>query len=283
MQRDVLEGRPSELEAQVGAVVRLGERLGVAVPLHRTIYAALVPLERRASGEVAWGVGRPKWSNATAIGSSVNERGHSIATHSRGCWYRRGPMAAALLALLIGCGRRPVRSPDAAADSLHLMTPQDLQALPSRAPDRRVSYGEDSSHSGELRVPAGAGPHPVVVLVHGGCFKAAYANARDFAPVADALKADGIATWNIEYRRLGQPGGGWPGTYLDVGRAVDYLRTLARQIRSTSVVSCSSGTPPAGTWRCGRRRALACRRPARCTRRIPCRCAAWSTWPGRSI
>jgi len=47
--------------------------------------------------------------------------------------------------------------------------------------------------------------------------------------MADALKAGGIATWNIEYRRLGQRGGGWPGTYLDVGRAVDYLTKLARQ------------------------------------------------------
>lgn len=109
------------------------------------------------------------------------------------------------------------------------MTPQDLQALPSRAPDRRIPYGEDSSQYGELRVPAGAGPHPVVVLIHGGCFKAAYATARDLAPMADALKADGIATWNIEYRRLGQPGGGWPGTYHDVGRAVDFVGTLAGQ------------------------------------------------------
>jgi len=50
MQRDVMQGRPSELEAQVGAVVRLGDRLGVAVPLHRMIYAALLPLERRARG-----------------------------------------------------------------------------------------------------------------------------------------------------------------------------------------------------------------------------------------
>jgi 2-dehydropantoate 2-reductase len=50
MQRDVIEGRPSELEAQIGAVVRLGEASGVRVPLHRTIYAALLPLERRARG-----------------------------------------------------------------------------------------------------------------------------------------------------------------------------------------------------------------------------------------
>ena len=109
------------------------------------------------------------------------------------------------------------------------MTPQEFQALPSGAPDRRVAYGRDSSQYGELRVPAGDGTHPVVVLIHGGCFKAAYANARDMAPMADALKADGIATWNVEYRRVGQPGGGWPGTYLDVGRAVDHLRVLAGQ------------------------------------------------------
>jgi 2-dehydropantoate 2-reductase len=51
MQRDMMEGRPSELEAQVGAVVRLGARAGVAVPVHRFMYATLLPLERRARGE----------------------------------------------------------------------------------------------------------------------------------------------------------------------------------------------------------------------------------------
>jgi 2-dehydropantoate 2-reductase len=52
MQRDILQGRPSELESQIGAVVRWGERLGVEVPVHRLIYAALLPLERRARGEL---------------------------------------------------------------------------------------------------------------------------------------------------------------------------------------------------------------------------------------
>ena len=52
MQRDIMQGRPSELEAQVGAVVRLGERRGIAVPVHRMIYAALLPLERKARGEL---------------------------------------------------------------------------------------------------------------------------------------------------------------------------------------------------------------------------------------
>lgn len=140
-------------------------------------------------------------------------------------------VAVALLPLVsaAGCAARVPRSRGTVMPPGHLMTPQDLQALPSQAPDRRVAYGEDASQYGELRLPAGRGPHPVVVLIHGGCFKAAYGNPRDLAPMADALKAGGIATWNIEYRRLGEPGGGWPETYRDVGRAVDHLRTLAGQ------------------------------------------------------
>ncbi len=154
-----------------------------------------------------------------------------MPTHRRRCRVRRVMVAVSLLSLSVGCERKPAHPPQAETDAPRLMTPQDLQALPSRAPDERVAYGKDSSQYGELRVPQGAGPHPVAVLVHGGCFEAAYATARDLGPMADALKADGIATWNIEYRRLGQPGGGWPGTYLDVGRAVDHLRTLAGQYR----------------------------------------------------
>jgi 2-dehydropantoate 2-reductase len=53
MQRDIVQGHPSELDAQIGAVVRLGRRAGVDVPLHRFILAALLPLERRARGEIA--------------------------------------------------------------------------------------------------------------------------------------------------------------------------------------------------------------------------------------
>ena len=131
------------------------------------------------------------------------------------------------LALAAACDDTKVTPRNLPASAGTLMTPQDLQALPSQAPDLRAAYGEDSSQYGELRVPTGPGPHPVVVLVHGGCFKSAYASARDLAPMGDALKADGIATWNIEYRRLGQRGGGWTGTYLDVGRAVDYVRAIA--------------------------------------------------------
>jgi acetyl esterase/lipase len=136
-------------------------------------------------------------------------------------------LAVTSLALGTACDRTKAAPRNVPASAGSLMTPQDLQALPSQAPDQRLAYGKDSSQYGELRVPTGRAPHPVVVLIHGGCFKAAYATPRDLAPIGDALRAEGIATWNIEYRRLGQPGGGWPGTYLDVGRAVDHLRALA--------------------------------------------------------
>ena len=108
-----------------------------------------------------------------------------------------------------------------------LMTPADLQALPMRPADHRLAYGEDQNQFAELRLPAGRGPHPVVVLLHGGCWKAEYATLRDLVPMGDALKAEGLASWNVEYRRLRQPGSGWPGTYIDVGLAIDHLRQIA--------------------------------------------------------
>ena len=125
-------------------------------------------------------------------------------------------LAPLALAAIAGCAAR-------------VMTPQEFQALPSVAADFRLPYGAEASQFGELRVPAGAGPHPVAILLHGGCFKAEYATVRDLAPMADALKGEGIATWSLEYRRLGEPGGGWPGTYLDVAHGVDHVRTLAAQ------------------------------------------------------
>ena len=77
-------------------------------------------------------------------------------------------------------------------------------------------------------MPSGAGPHPVVVLVHGGCFKT-YGSFADLAAMGDALKGRGIATLNVEYRRVDQAGGGWPNTYLDVGHAVDLAKAWIKR------------------------------------------------------
>jgi acetyl esterase/lipase len=110
-----------------------------------------------------------------------------------------------------------------------LMKPGELETLPARAPDARLAYGTEPSQIGELRVPPGRGPHPLVILVHGGCWRAAFASMKDLPAMADALKDAGIASWNIEYRRLGETGSGWPGTYLDVGHAIDFVRTMAAE------------------------------------------------------
>jgi acetyl esterase/lipase len=107
-----------------------------------------------------------------------------------------------------------------------LITPRDVLDLPVSAPDHLLRYGPAESQFGELRLPTTAGPHPVVVLIHGGCWSKV-AGASFMGAMADALKAKGIATWNIEYRRLPEEGSGWPGTYLDTAQAIDHLRVLA--------------------------------------------------------
>ena len=139
-------------------------------------------------------------------------------------------LLAGLLGVVAACAGQRGSSPEQGG-SHALMSPAELQALPVLPPDRVFAYGDDPNQHGELRVPAGPGPHPVAILLHGGCWKAQYATLRDLAPMGDALRAEGVATWNIEYRRLHQLGSGWPGTYLDVGRAVDHLRSIAPAYR----------------------------------------------------
>jgi acetyl esterase/lipase len=77
----------------------------------------------------------------------------------------------------------------------------------------------------ELRVPPGPGPFPVVVLIHGGFWHTPYGLDLMDGP-GDDLARRGIAAWNIEYRRVGEPGGGWPGTLIDAARATDRLADL---------------------------------------------------------
>lgn len=115
-----------------------------------------------------------------------------------------------------------------AADAQRL-TPRDVDKLPSRAADHRVAYGMDSLQFGDLRLPNGAAPHPLVIVIHGGCWVAHFATLQNTAALADALRDAGVATWNVEYRRLDHPGGGWPGTLADVAAAADYVRTLAKR------------------------------------------------------
>jgi acetyl esterase/lipase len=96
------------------------------------------------------------------------------------------------------------------------------------APALVERYGPDDLRRGELRLPKGKGPFPVAVVIHGGCWSAAMENWTGTAPLADALTRRGIATWNIEYRRTGNAGGGYPGTFEDIAAAVEHVAVLAR-------------------------------------------------------
>jgi len=135
-----------------------------------------------------------------------------------------------LTLLCSGCTRTS-KTHTGTTDAPRRLSAAEFQAFSSAPPDYRLAYGEGANQFGELRVPAGGGLYPVVVLIHGGCWKEPYAVLRDLGPLGDALKKDGIATWNIEYRRLYEPGSGWPGTYLDIGHALDHLRLIAKEHR----------------------------------------------------
>ncbi|MFI5606486.1 prolyl oligopeptidase family serine peptidase [Amycolatopsis sp. NPDC051903] len=100
---------------------------------------------------------------------------------------------------------------------------------------RTVAYGPEPAQVGELYRPEGPGPFPVVVLAHGGFWTALY-DRRQLTPLADDLLARGYAVWNVEYRRLGEPGGGWPGTLTDFAAAVDALAGLGPELDLARVV-----------------------------------------------
>ena len=103
------------------------------------------------------------------------------------------------------------------------MTLADYLALSGPAPTARVAYGSAPSQFAELFRPGGAGPFPVVVLVHGGCWTIDFGGITQMRNVAGALAAQGIAVWNVEYRRHDEAGGGYPGTYQDINAALDKL------------------------------------------------------------
>ncbi len=93
------------------------------------------------------------------------------------------------------------------------------------APDLTVSYGPGPDRVADLRLPAGAGAAPLVVVVHGGFWRAEFDRAH-VGPQSAGLAAAGWAVATIEYHRVGQPGGGWPGTFDDLALAVDTLPDL---------------------------------------------------------
>jgi acetyl esterase/lipase len=95
------------------------------------------------------------------------------------------------------------------------------------APTAAVHYGPAPSQVAELFAPKTKGPHPVVILLHGGCFLKQYEGFAQTSALAADLAERGYAVWNVEYRKLGEAGAGYPGTFQDVATGIDALRAEA--------------------------------------------------------
>jgi acetyl esterase/lipase len=98
---------------------------------------------------------------------------------------------------------------------------------------RTFSYGPDRSQRADLHLPPGPGPYPLIVLIHGGSWRARYGRIV-MRGLATDLVSRGWAVWNIEYRRVGG-GGGWPATFGDVAAAIDHLAELAAPLALDAV------------------------------------------------
>ena len=109
----------------------------------------------------------------------------------------------------------------------------------------KISYGPDPLQYGELSLPAGAGPFPVVTLLHGGCWRSSNRMIENYRVMSKAMNEHGIATWNLQYRGATNPGGGWPGTWQDLGNGFDALKEIGESypvdLQQAVVVGHSSG------------------------------------------
>lgn len=137
----------------------------------------------------------------------------------------RGPAAAVLL-LLAGLG---VTGAAPAPGAFKPMTWAEFLARPQAQaqPQAKIAYGPGPQQFGELWLPDGPGPHPLVVMIHGGCWTKSVAKLSIMNAAAEDLRKRGAAVWNIEYRGVDEPGGGYPGTYQDVAAALDRVGGFA--------------------------------------------------------
>jgi acetyl esterase/lipase len=100
-----------------------------------------------------------------------------------------------------------------------------LERTPPAA-DLRVAYDDAPEQFADLRLPAGPGPFPALAFIHGGFWRSKY-DLSHAGHICAALTEAGIATWNLEYRRIGNEGGGWPGTFQDIARGLRKLFEVA--------------------------------------------------------
>jgi acetyl esterase/lipase len=128
--------------------------------------------------------------------------------------------------------------------------PRDVLTRPAPPPDLTLRYGEHPDHVADVRFPPG-GRGPLVVFVHGGFWRAAFDRAHS-GPLAADLAARGYVAATVEFRRVGQPGGGWPGTLDDVAAAVTALPGLLERPGDRPVLAGHSAGGHLALWLAGR-------------------------------
>lgn len=122
-------------------------------------------------------------------------------------------LVAAVTCLVFGTGAA------AEADVPYGVSFDDVLALGGRPPDQVESYGAEPTQRLEFWLHADGARRPLVVLIHGGCWLNAY-GVEHLWPLASAVRDAGFVVVAPEYRRVGDPGGGWPGSLEDVEQAV---------------------------------------------------------------
>jgi acetyl esterase/lipase len=120
--------------------------------------------------------------------------------------------------------------------------------LAASAPDAILRYADHARGFAELRLPAGAGPFPLAVIYHGGCWKTGIASQAYMAPLATRWQSLGIATLNVDYREVGD-GGGWPGSFTDWAASAKLVDEVAARYpidrAAVTLVGHSAGALPA--------------------------------------
>jgi hypothetical protein len=137
-------------------------------------------------------------------------------------------------------------------------------ALARPEPMLQVRYGAEPSQGIDIFLPAGSGPHPVAILIHGGCWSTAASGREQLRHLGTDLAERGIAVWSLGYRRANEAGGGYPAP----SRMSALRSTAYGMMRRRTIWTCRarrwSAIQPAGTWLSGLRPGKGSRRQARC-------------------
>jgi len=126
----------------------------------------------------------------------------------------------------------------------NMRSSEDILSLAAPKADLRLTYGRDTNQFIDLRFAKSKGPHAAAICIHGGYWRAKY-DLEYLGHLCAALTAGGITTANVEYRRVGNSGGGWPGTFADVRSAYRFMKQDADRhsidVHRVAVIGHSAG------------------------------------------